>query len=120
MQVEFSTLGNPDVSGLLTARGYRLVGFENVLARRLSAADRPPAAGVTVSPVQAGEAASWIHALTTGFSYPDVFDGPASHESFDRAAIERTYALFGTVPGVVRLLAWLNGAVAGGASLYAP
>lgn len=118
LQVEFSTLGDPAVTTLLTARGYRLVGFENVLARRLDSDERAPASAVQVSPIHAGESTAWRETVTTGFLTPDVFDGPASHESFDRAALERTYDLFGAVPGVVRLLARLDGEVAGGASLY--
>lgn len=118
LQVEFSTLGDPAVTTLLTSRGYRLVGFENVLARRLHADGVLPPSAVSVSPIQADESTVWREAVTTGFLHPDVFDGPASHESFDRAALERTYDLFGAVPGVERLLARLDGAVAGGASLY--
>ena len=118
LQVEFSTLGDPAVTTLLTARGYRLVGFENVLARRLEGEDRAPATEVSVSSIQPDEAVVWREALTTAFLHPDVFDGPPSHESFDRAALERAYDLFGAVPGVERLLARLDGAVAGGASLY--
>jgi len=118
LQVEFSTLGDPAVTTLLTARGYRLVGFENVLARRLERGEALPASAVSVSRTRADESAAWRETVTTGFLHPDVFDGPASHESFDRAALERTYDLFGAVPGVERLLARLDGAVAGGASLY--
>jgi GNAT superfamily N-acetyltransferase len=118
LQVEFSTLGDPAVTTLLTSRGYRLVGFENVLARRLHADGVLPPSAVSVSPIHADESTVWREAVTTGFLHPDVFDGPASHESFDRAALERTYDLFGAVPGVERLLARLDGAVAGGASLY--
>lgn len=118
LQVEFSTLGDPAVTTLLTSRGYRLAGFENVLARRLQQDDPWPAGAVSVSPIRADESTAWRETLTTGFLHPDVFDGPASHESFDRAALERTYDLFGIVPGVERLLARMDGTVAGGASLY--
>jgi len=118
VQVEFSTLGDPAVTALLTSRGYRLVGFENVLARRLDRDEVSPPTVVEVSPIGASESAAWSETLATGFQHPDVFDGPASHESFDRASLQRTYDLFGTVPGVARALARLDGAVAGGASLY--
>ncbi len=118
VQVEFSTLGDPAVTRLLTSRGYRLVGFENVLARRLDRTEAPPATAIAVSPIDAGESATWTQTLTTAFLHPDVFDGPASHESFDRAALERAYDVFGAVPGVERLLARIGESVAGGASLY--
>jgi GNAT superfamily N-acetyltransferase len=117
--VESATLADPRMAALLTGRGYRLVGFENVLARRVSD-DLAPVGGsdVSVSVVDASDAASWMDAVTTGFLHPDVFDGPVSHESFDRAALERTYQRFATLPGVVRLLARHPREVAGGGSLY--
>ena len=104
---------------MLTGRGYRLVGFENVLARRL--ADDVHVVGtseVSVSVVDDDDQPLWMETLTTGFLHPDVFDGPVSHESFDRSALERAYELFGALPGVVRLLARRQMEVAGGGSLY--
>lgn len=118
LQVEFSTLGDPVVTRLLSSRGYALAGFEHVLARRLERGEVPPATAIVVSPVDAGASRDWRETVTTAFLHPDVLDGPESHESFDRAALERTYDLFGAAPGVERLLARVEGAVAGGASLY--
>lgn len=119
LQVELSTLADPEVGEVLTARGYRLRGFENVLARRLDSGHEPAAAGVDVSQVAADESRAWIAAVATAFLHPDTFDGPAPHESFNRAALERAYEQFAAVHGGVRLLARLDGEVAGGASLYA-
>src|SRR6187399_2877592 len=39
VRVELSTLDNGAAARMLTARGYRLLGFENVLGRRLAASD---------------------------------------------------------------------------------
>ena len=119
VQVELSTLADPAAGEWLTGRGYRLLGFENVLARRPGSAGlADPSAAIRVEPCGPGDVDSWIDTLTTAFLSPDHFDAPAAHESFDRATLERTYRDFATVPGVVRLLARLDGHVAGGASLY--
>src|SRR5688572_40362 len=68
VQVECSTLADPRMATMLTERGYRLVGFENVLARRL--ADEGNHAGtndVSVSVVEDGEKKLWMETLTTSF-----------------------------------------------------
>jgi GNAT superfamily N-acetyltransferase len=118
IQVELSTLNDPRLARMLTARGYHLVGFENVLALRLTAAMPGPLSEVDVALVGSADAPVWRNTVTSGFLHPDVFDGPPSHESFDSAVLDRTYDLFGAVPGVTRLLARRGDEVAGGASLY--
>ena len=117
LQVELSTLADPGVGRLLTARGYRLVGFENVLGRRLN--DAPAAsAAVRIDEIETGEARLWIETVADAFLHPDVFDGPPSHEAFDRARLERAYEDTAGVAGMSRLLARLDGVVAGGAAMY--
>jgi GNAT superfamily N-acetyltransferase len=118
VQVELSTLANPEVARLLTSRGYELIGFENVLARRLADVPDVVKGAIVVSEVRGNESAEWMRALTDAFMHPDVFDGPPSHESFNRAELERAYGYFAAVPGVSRLLASLDGSTAGGATLY--
>ena len=118
LQVELSTLANTDVGRLLTERGYRLIGFENVLARRLADVHETSGGAIEIGAVSAADSNVWIRTVTDAFQQPDVFDGPESHESFDRATLERTYRYFTAVPGTSRLLARLDGVVAGGASLY--
>jgi len=118
LQVELATLADPAVGRLLTSRGYRLMGFENVLARRLDQVATAAAEGIGIVEVDADSSARWITTVTEAFLQADVFDGPASHESFDRATLERTYQYFAAVPGASRLLARLDGEVAGGASLF--
>ena len=119
VQVECSTLADPRMATMLTGRGYRLVGFENVLARRLGDdVNVVGASEVSVSVVGDDDKRLWRETLTTAFLHPDEFDGPVSHESFDRPALERAYELFGALPGVVRLLARRQMEVAGGGSLY--
>jgi GNAT superfamily N-acetyltransferase len=118
LQVELATLADPAVGRLLTSRGYRLIGFENVLARRLDQVATAAAEGIGIVEVDADSSARWITTVTEAFLQADVFDGPESHESFDRATLERTYQYFAAVPGASRLLARLDGEVAGGASLF--
>jgi GNAT superfamily N-acetyltransferase len=118
LQVELATLAAPAVGRLLTARGYRLEGFENVLARRLVDVTELTPGPVAVSEAGEEETDGWIAAMIEAFRRPDVFDGPESHESFDRATLERAYRCFAAVPGTSRLVARMDGAVAGGASLY--
>jgi GNAT superfamily N-acetyltransferase len=117
LQVELSTLADPAVGRLLTGRGYQLAGFENVLARRLADVNDLQSR-VEIHETGPGEADVWIRAMADAFLHPDVFDGPESHESFDRAALERAYQDSAAVSGMTRLLARLDGVVAGGASLY--
>ena len=59
VQVELSCLAEAGIGSLLTARGYRLVGFENVLGRRLPAPDLEPlrqqGGGIEVAPSERDE-----------------------------------------------------------------
>jgi GNAT superfamily N-acetyltransferase len=120
IQVELSTLADPSLGERLTSRGFRLLGFENVLGRPVdeSTAERAWTAGLTVSAVTEGERHTWIDTVMDGFLQPDVFDGPPSHESFERAVLERAYSRFTAVPGTAQWLARLDHEPAGGASLF--
>lgn len=122
LQVEFSSLGDGGISAMLSARGYRLIGFENVLGRRIgaarSAATQPfNGSAIGVSLAAADETRTWLDVVVTGFEHPDRFDGPPSHESFSRETIERVLGDSASVPGLRLYLARLDGVVAGGASL---
>jgi GNAT superfamily N-acetyltransferase len=117
VQVELSTLADPSVARLLTARGYQLVGFENILARRLDEVTAAPSA-IAVRDVPVAESDLWIETMLHGFLAPDVFDGPESHEAFGGDALRRAYQAFAAVPAVSRQLARVEGEVAGGATMY--
>jgi ribosomal protein S18 acetylase RimI-like enzyme len=126
LQVEFAALANPDVATRLARRGYHLVNFEHVLGLQLTRAvvDRAAAEcethaanGVRVGRASTADGASWLNAVATGFAHPDVFDGPPSHESVARDALERVFDDFARIPGLVCYLAHRDAAVAGGASL---
>lgn len=123
VQVELASLGLPDVARLFTRRGYELVGFENVLGLSLddrTLERRRRAAGesaIEVKRAGTGESRAWMDTVTSGFLNPDTFDGPPSHESFDRAALEGVYRDVIAAPSFTRYLARRNGTIAGGASL---
>ncbi len=116
VQVELACLADPSVGALLTGRGYALVGFENVLGRVPTGAERTPIEGVVVSASADDELAAWIDVVVTGFDSPDA-QGVPSHERYSRATAERVIGDMAAVPGLVRYLARRDGAAAGGASL---
>lgn len=127
VQVELASLGLPDVGRLFTRRGYELVGFENVLGlsldertlerRRRGAGESAIEVAIEVAPADAEETQAWMDTVTSGFLQPDTFDGPPSHESFDRAALERVFRDVAAAPSFARYLARRDGTIAGGASL---
>ena len=117
VQAEVSSLGDPAVVRLLTGRGYRLQGFENVLGRRLPASPRAPLPqGVTIVPSPVEEFGTWIDLVVTGFASPDA-QGVASDESYPRDLIESVMADMASAEGFSRTLARRDGVPAGGASL---
>jgi len=120
VQVELSSLGDPSVGTMLTARGYRLVGFEGVLGRALSRADLRslpgPAADITVRPSGESDAATWLDTVVTGFLHADT-EGVPAHESFARGVLEEVMSDMARAEGLVRYLALRSGEPAGGASM---
>ena len=116
LQVELSTLGDPAVATLLCERGYRLVGVENVLGRALQTVARSPAApaGITIEPCT--DLPHWLDVMVTGFGSPDT-QGVASHETFDRAVLERVIGDFAAAEGVLLFLARCGGAAAGAGAM---
>ena len=116
IQVELSELADPAIGSLLTGRGYRLEGFENVLGRDLAGQiERVNPPGVEVRPSPDHELESWIDVVVDGAAQQDM-QGPPSHEEFPRHVVdlaERDLAM----TGVVRYVALVDGVVAGGGGL---
>jgi len=105
---------------MLTERGYALVGFENVLGLALDRLEHPaePATpSMSIARTTAQDDEAWLDAVLTGFLNADTYDGPASHESFDRDVLRRVYEDMASAHGFERFLARVDGKVAGGASL---
>lgn len=118
LQFEVSTLADPALVRALTARGYLLVGFENVLGLPLDSSRAFDIEGkaVAVSRATDDEAPAWLDTVATGFMTPDVFDGPPSHESIPRDVLDRIFGDTIAAPSFERYLARVDGTIAGGAS----
>jgi len=121
VQAEVSTLADPAIARALTARGYQLVGYENILGLDLRSWIPPPprGEGIDVRLAHADEDQVWLDTVTTGFLHADTYDGPPSHESFARESIERIMGDMLRAEGFERYLALREGKVAGGGSLRA-
>ena len=145
--VELSSFADPSIGRLLTRRGYELIGYENVSGLALDGGrDLPPereavlppereavlppereavlppeggSHGVSIVRVSDDEAEEWLDAVITGFLHPDVFDGLASHETYDSDVARRSVEDMAAVDGFERYLARRGGLVAGGASFRA-
>lgn len=101
---------------LLTARGYRLVGFENVLGVALPGPLTADAAdGIEIRKGGDDDVDAWIDAVVDGFAHPDG-QGVPSHEEFPRDIVERAERDFENA-GAAAYLAVCDGVVAGGGSM---
>lgn len=114
-RVELATLAHPDAGVALTARGYRLLGFENVLARSLSAAPSSRGSAVRVERVTAANVAAWKQTSVDATAVSDETGVPVDHFSLDAIV-----AVFDDVVqdrSFLRYLAFADGALAGAASM---
>jgi GNAT superfamily N-acetyltransferase len=85
VQVELAHLAEPELGEMLTDRGYRLVGFENVLGRRVGTAHAlVPAPGIEVRTIGDGELDAWLDVVAEGVAHPDT-EGLPAHEEFPEA-----------------------------------
>lgn len=116
-QVELCALARADIGPALSARGYRLMGFENMSARSLRTPVAENHAEVDVALADASEAEQWIDVMVQGFGTPDE-QGASSHEpgpSPDRP--RRAMSDFSSIPHFHRFLARVHGEVAGAGGL---
>jgi ribosomal protein S18 acetylase RimI-like enzyme len=113
VQVEVAHLGDPALSGLLIDRGYRLEGFENVLGRGLDVLpDRVD--GIEVR--RDGDLEAWLDVVVEATVVADT-QGVPSHEEFSRETIATALRDFFAGGESLRYAAYLDGVLAGGASL---
>ncbi|MGW3958811.1 GNAT family N-acetyltransferase [Amycolatopsis sp. NPDC005003] len=108
VQVELSQLADSAVGAFLTARGYRLESYENVLGRRVGDGEFP--AGVRVCRDE--ELETWLSAVAEASAVADE-QGLPSHEDFPRDLLVNALR---DMAGVRRYLATRDGEFAGGAS----
>jgi len=116
VQVELAHLADPEVGAVLTDRGYRLEGFENVLGISLGLEPDPtPPAEIEVRRSSDAEFEEWLAVVVEGSVHPDT-EGLPWHDEFPRAAVEEAERDFASV-GVIRYAAIRDGVLAGGADL---
>jgi ribosomal protein S18 acetylase RimI-like enzyme len=119
VRVELSTLDDGAIARMLTSRGYRLLGFENQLARTVATVTGAPEAppGLSIERL-ASEADTdvWMSVILDGFAQPD--DGPLPTERPEPDVLRDIFHDVARLSGVVRYLARLDGAPAGAASMH--
>ena len=113
VQIELSNLAAPGIAPLLTGRGYRLLGFENVLGARL------PATGGVAADVNVSETTpqgAWTNTIVEGFAHPDQ-QGVVSAEVFPREVVEQAFADVIAAEGFRFFIAHRAGEIGGAASM---
>jgi ribosomal protein S18 acetylase RimI-like enzyme len=118
LQAEVATLADPAFAAELTRRGYVLKNFENISGRQIVDADRDPLdpEGIGIELMTEANASDWIDVAVTGFQHPDGKGVPAD-ELPPRDALEPAIRLFATVDGFRPYCAWVDGELAGIATL---
>jgi len=115
-QVELSHLADPAIAALLTARGYRLESFENVLGRLLDVTERVvDLPGVDIRPSTDEEFDEWLAVMSDAVAHEDT-QGVPWHEEFPREVYEDAIR-DGARAGIRRYAALSDGTLAGGAEL---
>jgi GNAT superfamily N-acetyltransferase len=134
LRIELSALAKPDAATLLTARGYRLIGFENQLGCALAGwglsplpmpgGDFPQGSGlrtpgssveIVVESLADSDEKLWRDVTVDGFAQPDA--SPTAHEIFPREVLDDIFVTLGRTKGFRRYLARIDGRPAGAASL---
>lgn len=115
-QVELAHLSDPAIGALLSARGYHLESFENVLGRALTGGiERVTPPGIEIRPSGDDEFAAWLDVVAEGSVHPDT-QGVPWHEEFPREVIIEA-ELDSAEAGCVRYAALRDGTLAGGATM---
>jgi len=115
VRVELSTLASADIGRRLTERGYRLLGFENVLGRMLKVDESAPRGEICIDRVTDEQTEEWKRVVIDAFAHPD--ETGVVVDSFSREVIEQVMSDFLGVAGFNRYLAKRSGVAAGGASM---
>jgi ribosomal protein S18 acetylase RimI-like enzyme len=118
LHAEVATLADPPFAAELTRRGYVLENFENISGRQIGHADRdPPDPGrILIDLMTEANASAWIDAAVAGFQHPDGKGVPAD-ELPPRSALEPALRMFATVDSFRPYCAWIDGRLAGVATL---
>ena len=119
VRIELSILTDPVLATTLSSRGYRLHGFENVLARPVSGALETPApTGITVEAITEDAAEEWLDVAVDAFSNLDG-TGSAADPALPREELKRLMCDgFGAEDlNMVRYIARMDGRAVGEAAL---
>lgn len=113
VRVELSSLADPAVAAQLGDRGYRLRGFEHVLARPLTPADaeRPLPPELHLS----DDDPAWLATLVDGFASPDGSATPI--DPVGRESLDEIMRDFAAAPGFHRYTARIAGTIVGAAAM---
>ncbi|MFD3428262.1 GNAT family N-acetyltransferase [Nocardia fluminea] len=115
VQVELAHLADPRIGAELTARGYRLTSFENVLGVRLRGRTWPVPQSVQVRRDDGDDVDTWLDTVVDGFATPD--DGLPAGEGFPRDILATVIRDLAATDGTHRYLAYRADHPAGGASV---
>ena len=116
VRFELSTLAEPSLAPVLTARGYRITGFENVLGRAVNPDDNAPVLdGMGVVELPQDHWRTWLTVALDGFGTPD--GSAPGEESYPRDLLEAIFADLAETPGFRRYLLHVGDEPAGAASL---
>ena len=118
VQAEVATLADPAFAARLTKRGYVLQNFENVSGRPLGGDDMEPGTvgSIEVDLMRDEQAEAWLHAAIEGFRYVDEKGVPAEALP-PREVLEASMRPFLFVPSFCRYCAYIDGQLAGVATL---
>jgi GNAT superfamily N-acetyltransferase len=119
VRIELCTLVYQDFSDQLMARGYRLQGFENVLARPLSERinDAAIVENAEIEMVRDKDGADrWIEVMVASFGNPD-HTGSVADPDFDETVLRDAFEDAAATSGYHRYLGKVDGAPVSAASL---
>ncbi len=115
VRFEISTLALTEVGYQLTKRGYRLLGFENVLGKVVKREASPEGGSVRVEHVADARAGEWARVLVAGFGHSD--ETGIVVDTFSLEVINQAVNDSLCVSGFDRYLAVREGIPAGAASM---
>src|SRR5262249_40359231 len=114
-RIELSTMAPAEIGPRLLERGYRLLGFENVLVRPLHAALETRASDVRVERVTHESLPAWKQTSIDASAESDDTGKPV--DQFSYAVVSAAVEDFLDAPSFGRYLARYNGRIAGAASM---
>ena len=117
VRVELSALTDPSVGGVLTDRGYRLHGFENVLGLAVDAIPSEPAAtNISVEVVQEDQLQPWLEIAVDAFMNLDG-TGSVPDDALPREQLAKVLEEVTGAPAFIHYLARIDGQPVGEAAM---